>query len=1063
MFLIDLVYNLSVLVAISVLSGFIDLRYSRTKLNGKVLQGMLFGLATVIGMIYPFVLTEGIIFDGRTVVVSLATAFFGPVTGLISGLIASAYRIFIVGGTGVFMGVLTIVAAFVVGLGFYLYKQHKALKTYNIVQLYLMGLLVHIIMLLLIFTLPGAYQKEVFQMISLTVVGVYPLVNVLIGKILSDQEMNKKLMHTLRDSEAQYRMLITHQTDLVVKVDMENKLRYVSPSYCRLFEKSEEELLGKDFMPLIHEDDRAATDSEMKKLLVPPYSAYIEQRVGTPKGYRWLAWSDKAILDENGKPAAVIGLGRDITDRKNAELENRRNEERYRQLFNAAPLGAILEDTDGMILEVNQTLCDYYEYEPHELIGKQIFVLVPEPSHKLVKENLSTILHNKMLQSTIEGITKSGAIKKFELIETVITLPDGNLGILSLAKDITEQELTKVQLRETQVRNAAIVSAIPDIMCTLNADGVVVDVVLNPDANFRGWNENQVLYKNIKSIVPSSLANKLLQSLSKTLQTNELVSFEHAIGLGHNQTWIDIRMVTSSEKEVLIIVRDISKRKRQEIEILNQNKFIERMLDSIPNPLFYLNREGVYLGINKAFEDFYGVRKKDIVGKKIYELPFEADPIERDLSDQAIFSGKEHQQVLERVIQLSDGSTRDAIITKSSFPDSSDQIGGLIGIIMDITDRKMMEKDLMQAKEKAEESDKLKTAFLNNLSHEIRTPLNAIVGFSELLDMGYSSDQQEKFVRTINSNAEQLLHIIDDVLAISRMDSERMPVEKFDFNVSDLLLDLYDTFEPEAKQKMLKLSIPDLPDITIEADKGKIKQVLSGLISNALKYTDKGSIHFGCKPQNNELLFYTRDTGIGIPESEKVKIFERFYRSDEVQLKAIRGNGLGLSIAKGLVELMQGSLHLKSDHGKGSEFSFTVPLKVSPSPQKKKIQETNPKLSFSNVLVAEDEQDNFELIRLGIKNICKQIDHAHNGKEAVAMVKTNDYDLVLMDLKMPVMNGLDATAIITALKPHLPVVAVSAFQLAEEKQRAKNAGCVAFLEKPIQMQQLFKVLADIGN
>ncbi|MDD3637614.1 MAG: PAS domain S-box protein [Bacteroidales bacterium] len=1062
MFLIDLVYNLSVLVAISVLSGFIDIRYRRTKLNGKVMQGVLFGLAAIIGMIYPFVLTEGIIFDGRTVVVSLATAFFGPVSGLISGLIASAYRIFVVGGTGTLMGVLTVASAFVIGLGFYMYKLHKDLKTFSLGQLYLMGLLVHSIMLLLIFTLPDVYQKEVFQVISLSVLGVYPLVNVLIGKILSDQEMNRELVKTLRESEAQYRMLITHQTDLVVKVDMENKLRYVSPSYCRLFEKSEAEILGKNFIPLIHEDDREATLAELKKLLVPPHIAYIEQRVGTPKGYRWLAWSNKAVLDESGNPTAVIGLGRDITDRKNAELESRRNEERYRHLFNAAPLGAILEDTNGMILEVNQTLCEYYGYEAHELIGKQICVLVPEHSRKQAKENLSTILRNKMLHSTIEGITKSGAIKKFELIETVITLPDGNLGILSMAKDITEQELTKVQLRETQVRNAAIISAIPDMMFTLNADGLVVDAVLNREANSKTWNENQVLFKHIKSIVPFSLATKLLQSLSKTLQTDELVSFEHAIGLGHNQNWIDVRMVKSAEKEALIIVRDISKRKKQEIEIRNQNKFIERLLDSIPNPLFYMNREGFYLGINKAFEDFYKVRNEDIVGKKIFELPFEAEPMERDQSDQAIFSGKEHQQILERVIQLNDGSIRNAIITKSSFPDSSNKIGGLIGIIMDITERKKMEMDLLHAKEKAEESDKLKTAFLNNLSHEIRTPLNAIVGFSELLDMGYSREQQEKFIRTINSNAEQLLHIIDDVLAISRMDSEKMPIESFEFNVRDLLLDLYDTFEPESKQKMLELRMPDLPDITIEADKGKIRQVLSGLISNALKYTEQGSIHFGCKPQNKEILFYTRDTGIGIPESEQEKIFERFYRSDEVQLKAIRGNGLGLSIAKGLVELMQGRIQLKSEPGKGSEFFFTIPLKISPTIKQKEARKNSPKLSFSRILIAEDEQDNFELMRLGIHNICKQIDHALNGKEAIDLIKNKDYDLVLMDLKMPVMDGFDATAIITALKPHIPVVAVSAFQLPEEKQRAKNAGCAAFLEKPIQMQQLFRILADIG-
>jgi PAS domain S-box-containing protein len=1061
MFLIDLVYNLSVLVAISVLSGFIDLRYNRTKLNGKVFQGVLFGVAAVIGMLYPFVLTEGIIFDGRTVVVSLATAFFGPVSGLISGLIASAYRIFVIGGTGTIMGVLTVASAFVVGFGFYLYKRHKGLKTFNLRQLYLMGLLVHIIMLLLIFTLPDAYQKEVFQMISLTVVGVYPLVSVLIGKILSDQEMNHELIKTLRQSEEQYRMLITHQSDLVVKVDNENRLRYVSSSYCRLFDKTEEELLDKTFVPLIHEDDREATIQAMKSLSVPPHTAYIEQRVGTPKGYKWLAWSYKAVLDNIGNIEAVIGVGRDITERKNAELESRRNEERYRHLFNASPLGIILEDTNGMILEVNQTLCEYYEYEAHELIGKQINVLVPEQFRKQVKKNLRTILHNKLLHSTVEGITKSGTKKQLELIETVISLPDDKLGILSMARDITEQELTKERLRQTQVRNAAIISAIPDMMLSLNPDGIIVDAVINREGNDKVWDENRMISKQIQAVVPRSLASKLIQNLTKTLQTGELVSFEYAIGLGHNQSWFDIRMVKSSDTEVLAIVRNISQRKKQEIEIRHQNRFIERLLDSIPHPLFYMNREGVYLGVNKAFEDFYHISKQEIIGKKIYDLPFESEPFERDQSDQAIFNGKEQQQIFERTIQLNDGSLREAIITKSPFPDSSNQIGGLIGIVMDITERKKMERDLLQAKERAEESDKLKTSFLNNLSHEIRTPLNAIVGFSELLEMGYPPEQQEKFIRTINSNAEQLLHIIDDVLAISRMDSERMPLESFMFNVKDLLLDLKDTFEPEAEQKSLDLILEEAPELVVEADKGKIRQVLSGFISNALKYTEQGSIHFGCKQQHNGLLFYTKDTGMGIPKAEQQKIFDRFYRGDEAQMKAIRGNGLGLSIAKGLVELMQGRIQLESEPGKGSEFSFTIPIDLYESPGPKMTRKTNPKLSLSNILVVDDEQDNFELIRFGLLNICEGIDHARNGQEAVEMIKSKDYDLVLMDMKMPVMNGYEATTQITALKPYIPVVAVSAFQLPEEKQRAKKAGCVAFLEKPIQMQQLFRILAEI--
>lgn len=1061
MFLIDLLYNLSVLVAISVFSGFIELRYSRTQLNGKLLQGLLFGFAAVIGMMYPFILTEGIIFDGRTVVISLATAFFGPASGLIAGLIASAYRVFFVGGSGSFTGLLTLLAAFVVGLGFYYFKKHKNLKTYNLKQLYVLGLLVHIFMLLLLFTLPGAHQKEAFQLISFTVLGAYPLVSVLIGKILSDQEMNQELMKTLRHSEEQYRMLITHQTDLVVKVDNENRLRYVSPSYCRLFDKTEDELLDKTFVPLIHEDDREPTIEAMKSLSVPPHTAYIEQRVGTPKGFRWLAWSDKAVLDEKGNIEAVIGVGRDITERKNAEIARRRSEERYRHLFNASPLGIILEDPDGMILEVNQTLCDYYEYQPHELIGEQITLLVPEQRRSQVKENLRKILHNKMLHSTVEGLTKSGTKKILELIETIITLPDGNLGILSIARDITEQELIKERLRETQVRNAAIISTIPDMMFSLNPDGMVVDAVINRDGIKKIWDEESVVSKNIQSLVPRAFAKKVLNGLSNTLQTGDLVSFEYALGLGHNPSWFDIRMVKSSDTEVLAIVRNISQRKKQEIEIRHQNRFIERLLDSIPNPLFYMNRDGAYLGVNKSFEDFYQISKQEIIGKKIFDLPFEAEPFERDQSDQAIFDGKEQQQIFERTIQLNDGSLREAIITKSPFPDSSNHIGGLIGIVMDITERKSMERDLVYAKEKAEESDKLKTSFLNNLSHEIRTPLNAIVGFAELLEMGYPPEQQEKFIRTINSNAEQLLHIIDDVLAISRMDSERMPLESFMFNVQDLLLDLRDTFEPEAQQKSLDLVLQEAPEIVIEADKGKIRQVLSGFISNALKYTEQGSIHFGCELQPEGLLFYAKDTGMGIPKAEQQKIFNRFYRGDEAQMKAIRGNGLGLSIAKGLVELMSGELILQSEPGKGSVFSFRIPVVFSQQTYEKPIAVKTSPLSFNRILVAEDETDNFELIQFSLEPICQYIDHARSGKEVLEMIQEKVYDVVIMDLKMPVMDGFEATARLHKQYPQIPVIALSAFQQTEDKNRAKEAGCIAFLEKPFQTEQLYKILSTL--
>lgn len=928
MILFDLIYNLSALVAISVLSGFIDLRFSPFQWKGKVLQGLLFGGAAIIGMLYPFVLAEGIIFDGRSVVISMAAAFFGPVSGFIAVFLALLYRIFVVGGSGVLTGALIIISSFLIGWGFYSYRKQKHLDRFSLKQLYLLGLIVHIVMVLLMFTLPDSHKREAFQLISLTVLGVFPFVSLLVGKILSDQEQNLFLIKSLIESEEQYRMLVTHQTDLVVKVDAQNKFSYVSPSYCRLFEKTEEELLGSAFMPLIHEDDRQLTLEVMKKLNFPPHTAYMEQRVATPIGFRWLAWSDKAIVDENGIVEAVIGVGRDISERKNAEIDRERSEQRYRHLFNASPVGIILEDVQGLILDVNQTFCDEYGYQPHELIGQNIDFLVPEQNKHEVKENLAKIIENKVLHSIVPGRTKNNVPKVLELLETVITLPDGKTGILSIAKDITEQEHTKTRLKETQSRNAAIISAIPDVMFTIDKEGLILDVVSNQKDNSVFGSERRFLNRYLADALPEQISKQAQQHLSQAFSSGDLVDFEYATNDEDKQRFYDIRMIRSSENEVLAIVRDISQRKLQDIELRQQARFIEKLLDSVPNPLFYMDTNGVYLGVNKALKEFFGIEKEDIIGKNIFGLSFEDDAENRNASDVAIFEGRESQQLLEREIILNDGSIKSAIITKSPFPDSEGNIGGLIGLIIDITERKQMEEDLRAAKEKAEESDRLKTSFLNNLSHEIRTPMNAIIGFADLLDLDYPPEQKKGFVVTINNNAEQLLRIIDDVLAIARLDSEKLPVQMESFTLNTLFQDLFDTLEPEAKKQQLKLIIETktLPDgYTFKGDRVKIRQVMAGFIANALKYTLKGEIRFGAEiAENNQLRFYVSDTGLGIAASEQEKVFERFYRSDEVQQRAIRGNGLGLSIAKGLIELMDSTINLKSEAGKGSEFSFSL-------------------------------------------------------------------------------------------------------------------------------------------
>lgn len=319
MIIIDLIYNLAILIAISILAGFVDKRWSRFTKTGQIIQGVLFGTTAIIGMMQPFVMSEGIIFDGRSVILSLCSFFFGPISGIIAALFAISYRIYL-GGSGAIMGVSVITASTLIGLAFHILKKSNSLKTTTLNLLYL-GLAVHIVMILLMLTLPSSMQLVTLKKISLTVIIAYPLATILIGKILKDQEENQSMIDEIKRREENYRLLIENQSDLIVKVDIDGKFTYVSPSYCSTFGKTEKELIGNKFLPLVHQEDQQKTIEEMKKLYIPPYQCYIEQRALTVDGWKWYGWADKAILDSKGEIIEIIGVGRNINEKK--EYENK--------------------------------------------------------------------------------------------------------------------------------------------------------------------------------------------------------------------------------------------------------------------------------------------------------------------------------------------------------------------------------------------------------------------------------------------------------------------------------------------------------------------------------------------------------------------------------------------------------------------------------------------------------------------------------------------------------------------------------------------------------------------
>lgn len=367
--------------------------------------------------------------------------------------------------------------------------------------------------------------------------------------------------------------------------------------------------------------------------------------------------------------------------------------------------------------------------------------------------------------------------------------------------------------------------------------------------------------------------------------------------------------------------------------------------------------------------------------------------------------------------------------------------------------------ELLVAKQKAEESDKLKTAFLQNMSHEIRTPLNSICGFSEMIQ-GIAQDEQIKtFSNIVLSSSNQLLSIVNDILTISAIETGQEELNLTEVDICDLLYQLEKVFAQQAgvKDVVVSAHIPNnYQNTIIKADKTKLRQVLSNLLSNAVKFTPSGSIAFGFVEEGEELTFFVKDTGIGIDKNKFNVIFSRFAQADETIQSVFGGTGLGLSISKGFVALMGGRIWLESEVGKGTDFYFTIPyIPVL----KEKIEglgliHENRSNQNISILVAEDEEFNFfflkELLTMWNFNVL----HARNGQETVEMCKSNsNIRFVLMDIRMPVMNGYDAAKEIRAVNPDILIVAQTAYALVHERIKYGNA-FDDYITKPIPKEKL---------
>ncbi|MDD2634255.1 MAG: ATP-binding protein [Bacteroidales bacterium] len=524
-----------------------------------------------------------------------------------------------------------------------------------------------------------------------------------------------------------------------------------------------------------------------------------------------------------------------------------------------------------------------------------------------------------------------------------------------------------------------------------------------------------------------------------------------------------------------LLKKEIAERIIKEKQIKEKEINYMRIANKMTDVVWLMDLEGKSIFVSPSIQQFTGFTESEYLSQTIKQrfTPESAIVALKALGEELILyhsnaeDKKVHNRKLELEYMCKDGSTKWGDLIASPYIDNSNKIIGIHGVTRDITEKKKAKEELIKAKEKAEESDRLKSAFLSNMSHEIRTPMNGILGFASLLKRpNLTGEKQQQYIRLIETSGTRMLNIINDIIDISKIESGQMNLFSDDFNLNEILQNLMFFFKPETDVKGIDLTFScglKNEDSFINTDKEKLYAILTNLIKNAVKFTNSGHIHFGYKKNKNELLFFVNDSGKGVSPEQKEYIFERFRQGSESHARSYQGAGLGLSITKAYVDMLGGQIWVDSVLDKGSDFNFTIPYKPPKEKTEILIDEV---LSLDDIkkyglklLVAEDDEDTVIFLKLVFENIAKELHFAKTGNEAVEKFKKYSPDIILMDIQMSGISGYEATKEIRKISKDVVIIAQTAHALSEDKDIAIKTGCNDFIAKPytdIEILELVK-------
>ncbi len=756
------------------------------------------------------------------------------------------------------------------------------------------------------------------------------------------------------------------------------------------------------------------------------------------------------------KETLILGIAKDITERKKYEIYIKQSETTYRNILNEISELIYIQDEFGRFLDVNRAVEIIYGYSKEEFIGRTPQFLSAEGFNDLnkISKILTEAYYGKVSSFEFWGKTKSGKVFPKE----VYVYPGNYFGkkvVITVARDVTERKVSENLLKQTIARNSAILNALPDIIFIFNSNYKVVDCSYNSNAPLL-MHPREFLGKNVQEVFPDNLRDITFKNVDKVLLTGEIITDFYSLEIKQETKYFETRYVKSGENEVLAIVRDISEQKKIE-SALNENKSIfHTLIDNAPFEIWARNLEMVCILENKLLREHWG----SLLGTKLQDNKIKNDEYNVWLENnkKAVAGEIINSEVVFEV----EGSDKVYQNIVAPIYDNDNHITGIAGFNIDITERKLVELELIQQREKAIESDNLKTAFLQNISHEIRTPLNGIIGFSNLLQYNDITKEEIKdYTKMIQQSGYRLIEIINNILDISKIETGQLNIDNKQFSINALMDDVYHSFKKIAEDREIEfkllITLADDNSIII-GDEIKISQILNNLLNNAFKFTLSGTITFGYTIQDSYLELFVKDTGIGISKEDQIKIFDRFTQTDNSISRGFEGAGLGLAICKGLTNIMNGKIWLDSSVGNGSQFFFNIPY-IFPKTINNSPNSEHRDMRIKTVIIAEDDIVSFKYLKTLLEKKNIQIIHAENGQDAICYASNYpNIDLILMDIRMPIMNGIEATREIKKILPNIPIIAQTAYSFNEEKKTFLEAGCDDYIVKPIDKEQLDKIL-----